>query len=612
MPDEYKHKLRDLANLRNLPIDWNEQTRSVSVGGQPFDTTGWENVDGRFMGTESMAQDFLKYQVPSANVQATGAPPMAKPEQTRQLQMPAEHRFKPPNYEPNMVADTPDYSSRINALTNEIGSAIQGFNKPYDLSNDPFYKQLAEYQQSQMLQMAGSRGMAMDSNTMARINQSNMLLGTQFQDRHDARQMQNIQNLTSKLGMVTGLEDRAMNIERATYGMTLTPQSREYMDIMKNLTFETRQFLDQYSDDYAAVIQQLSPDDPNRKLFEAARFQKVMDDPKQYRDFLIKDYGLSPNEVDSYIRNMDLQNMQMEGIAMAQDQSLYGMALTPQSREYINIMKNLTPEQRQFVQQYADNFAAAINEISPNDPNRKILEAARFQKVLADPVQFRDFLIQDYGLSPVEVDNIVINRKIEELQAQAINEKEQMELERLRLQIQKAFVDLEKAGFETQKSEIDAQKAYYESIIKQIEASTLPQKIQAQLSTEAARIQSLVASAEKSLADAERSRATTREIDQRTIEKMSKYTPTVQILFTDWVSSGQEFEKWLGTEFKMVAGDSLIDGKIKSVKLGETLSLGELQALIQLGKDTGRFRTDSKSNIESLTELFKTLGVGGE
>jgi hypothetical protein len=462
LPNDYKYKLRDLAELGNIPIGWDDKTKTVSIHGQPFDTTGWQNIDGRFHGTEQMASDFMKnYLMPSGNVPTNNT-------------LTNENKFAIPNYNPTQTTGaettTPQYSNKINQLTNQLGQAVQNFGQPYDLNNDPIYQQLAEYQKNQMMQTAASRGMIYDDNTKARIEQSNMMLGQQFQQQDQMRQLQNIQNLQGQLGVMTGLEDRAMT----------------------------------------------------------------------------------------------------------RDNALYGMALTPQTRDYMNTMQNLSLEQRQFVDQYKDNYAAIINQLPEGDPNRKVFEAARFQKVISDPVEYRDYLINDYGLSPFQVDNIVIGRQIEQMQAQAKNEKEAMELEKLRLQVEKAGVDLIGAG-------IGNEKAYWESLISQIKASNLPQQLKANL--------------QKTYADINRVNAATKLTQKKIDETTKGSSPMVYKGFNELVSfvkDGGSMLDWLSS----MRGDPDRDGASMGYRVSEMYSPDELAEISKLAKQTEILNKNEVDPIE--------------
>jgi hypothetical protein len=489
---DYNVKLRDLAGAKGLDVGWDDKTRTVSIGGQPFDTTGWQNIGGYHMGTEAMANDFLSnYQVPSGNMP------------TANNSTGNTSKFAIPNYDPSIPqghdVTTPKYSNEINNLTNQLGSAVQNFGKPYDLSSDPIYQQLAEYQRGQMLQMANRRGMAMSSETMARIDQSDKMLGLQFQDRHDARQLQNIQNLQGQLGTMTGLEDRAMK----------------------------------------------------------------------------------------------------------RDNALYGMDLSPQTRDYMNIMQGLSQEQRQFINQYSNDFASVINQMSPDDPNRKVFEAARFQKVISDPVQFRDYLINDYGMSPFQVDNIVINRQIEQMQAQAKNEKEAMELQRLMLQVEKAFLDNEKAGFDIQKAgidveragvglakdEIDAQKAYWDTVMAQIKASALPQQLKAELENTMARTRSTNMA----------SQLTQQKLNELTVDVSEGVKDGFQDLVRHMASGSGDILSWFNST---AVWD---ENKRIERKVTDIYTTKELEGVIKLATQSKLLGSENKTELDKLNEFMENM-----
>lgn len=440
---DYNVKLRDLANLKGLDVGYNQDTKAVSIGGQPFDTTGWQNIGGYNMGTEAMANDFLQnYKVPSGNVQT----PVSK------------YQVPDANLNLNNLNSTPNFGSEINNTTNQLTNAVQGFGQAYDVTKDPVYNALADYQERRMLQLAGRTGSAYDSNTQARIGQANMQLGLQFQQQDQNRQLQNIQNLQGQLNTLTGLEDRAMNRE----------------------------------------------------------------------------------------------------------QTLYGMALTPQTRDYMGMMQNVTPEQRQFLDQYKDNYAAVINQMDPSDPNRKIFEAARFQKVAADPVQFRDYLINDYGLSPFQVDNMVMGRKLEELKLQTNNEKDAMELEKLRLQV-------EKAGYESD-------EGYYDSLSAKIENSNLSDKLKAEIKSINARTNDSGASASLSKA--------------RELEILERMSPAISVVYDDFLKSGKSFNEWMS-----------------SINVNE-LSVSELKGLIDVARSSGRIGENEESEIQKAIANVINAGIG--
>ena len=518
---DYKYKLRDLANAKNLSIDWDAKNKAVSIGGQPFDTTGWQNIDGRFKGTEAMASQFLKnFNVPSGNI--AGLPPQRIPEQKPiVMQAPTGN-----------VQDTttPKYSNEINSVTNQLGEAVQGFGEPYDLDSDPIYKALADYQRSQMMQMAGRRGMAFDDNTKARIAQSNMLLGQQFQQQDQLRQLQNIQNLQGQLGTLTGLEDRAMQ---------------------NQFTLEDRQF---------------------QKEDRAMQNQFILED----RQFQKEDRAM----------NLEDRAMNLEDRSLARDQSIYGIALTPQTRDYMNTMQNITLEQRQYINQYSDNFAAQINNLPEGDERRSILEAARFQKVISDPVEYRDYLINEYGLSPFQVDNIVVGRKLEELQAMATNEKDAMELERLRLQVEKAGVDLQRAGVGLTKDEISSQKAYYETIMSQVKASNLDAQLKANLNNTFARTYNTNLKSEIDMMKLEE------KLDKKSNE------PLVQQGFIDFVASGLSFDEWLDTPVNVSDTFSFSNKEgERPVYYTEILTPKQIAEVAKVAKSAGFFAETSGITI---------------
>jgi hypothetical protein len=479
---DYTLKLRDLANLKGLDVGYNQDTKAVSVGGQPFDTTGWQNIGGYNMGTEAMANDFLtNYKVPTGNVNVRGVPPTQFEAQT-------------PNVRQDPTANignvnTPIFSNEINNVTKKYGDAVNNFGQAYDVTKDPIYNALADYQERRMLQLAGRTGSAYDSNTQARIGQANMQLGLQFQQNYDARQLQNIQNLQGQLNTLTGLEDRAM----------------------------------------------------------------------------------------------------------VRDNKLYGMDLSPVTRDYMTTMQNLTPEQTQYVSQYSDNFAGQINNLPAGDPRRKLLEAGRFQKVIGDPVTYRDYLINDYGLSPFQVDNMVMAKKLKDAELKATNQKEALELQKLYAQVEKANYDTQKAGIDVDRANVglvkdgyDTQQAYYDTIIAQIKATALPKQLKADLENTVARTRST------NLAS---------QLTQKKINDATKgSSPKVYQGFNELVAfakDGGTMLDWLSS----MRGDPDRDGASMGYRVSETYTPDELTEISKLAKSTGILSKEEELTFQQQVTL---------
>jgi hypothetical protein len=107
-------------------------------------------------------------------------------------------------------------------------------------------------------------------------------------------------------------------------------------------------------------------------------------------------------EQQSYNRGIDMLNREIAN---------YGFELTPQTRELMNVAENLTPEQRQMVQQFEGNFAERMNQLDPSSQEYKMLNAARFNKILSnlarDPQTFGQYLTNDYGINPAVVGDLI-------------------------------------------------------------------------------------------------------------------------------------------------------------------------------------------------------------
>jgi hypothetical protein len=107
-------------------------------------------------------------------------------------------------------------------------------------------------------------------------------------------------------------------------------------------------------------------------------------------------------EQQSYNRGIDTLNREIAN---------YGFELTPQTRELMNVAQSMTPEQRQYSQQFEGNFAERMNQLDPSSQEYQMLNAARFNKILSnlasDPETFGQYLINDYGINPAVLGNLI-------------------------------------------------------------------------------------------------------------------------------------------------------------------------------------------------------------
>lgn len=472
----------------------------------------------------------------------------------------------------------PDFAGQSNNYLGQLGNAVQDYTKPYDPNKDEVYKNLQKYQESQMMQSAGRRGLAHSDTTRGQIAQANTLLGLEFSQNEMSNRLQNIQNIGGLINTTNNLDDRQMykqdrtyNRDLQQYGFGLTEQMRQDLGILQTLPRGT---IDQYKvnkEDYAEAMKTMDPNSQEYKINNALRVQKVLSDPIKHKDVLVSEYGVSPIQANKLMQ--DHQDRTLK-----RDMELYGMNLTDNMRGSLSVLQGLPMEEVSQFRQAEDNYAGAMQGLSPNSREYQVYNALRIQKLLKDPVQYKEYLINDYGLSPLQVDNMVMSKQIEEAKVNVTNEKDAFELEKLKLQVDKAGADLT--------------KAQSDAFMSQIEAMNLPSQIKLEMQ----RTLSQIASANASV---ESSKASTRLSDQKLQEQMNKYDPNVQNLFTEWTNSGKEIGEWLNTTDN------------KGNKIGSSLTLGQLQALAELGKDTGQFKGGESELEKAIADTIRQSLEGG-
>lgn len=513
---DYSIGLRDTLENSGYKVGW-DPARGVSVDNKPYDTTGWQLINDRYKGNQAMV-DQLNTQFPKKGMYEIPGVNDIRGVESVATQTPTEIGTPKPGQEWTAPIYDPKYLNKIEEINMKVDEAIKGFGSQYDLASDPVYKQLADYQEGRMLQMANRRGLAMDSNTKAKIDQAGRMLGVEFQDRHENRQIQNLQNLQSQINNLGTLEEQ-----------------------------NYRRFTDQYGMDTDAI-----------KLGWDSQTQEA----------------------------------RMRDSNMASDVATYGMPLTDVTRGYMNMLGNLTLEQRQYVDQYKDDYAAIINQLPDGDPSRQIFEAARFQKVLGDPETYRDYLINDYGISNTYVDGVIMNKKIAEAQALATNEKEAIELEKLRLSYEKAFYDTQSASYGVSKSEADSRRANLDAFMKSIDAANLPNKTKLELQGLAARLDTSI------LAN---------EINKDKLKTMiAGKSPKVSAGFTEFVEFAKEgttsekaMQDWLRKETQVTVKDESGMPRTYVAPNSFIYSPDELKEIMDLGKKSGIIK-DINQNIFSV------------
>ena len=119
------------------------------------------------------------------------------------------------------------------------------------------------------------------------------------------------------------------------------------------------------------------------------------------------------------------QGMEQTGYNRAQDarqQELqtYGFELNDTTRGLMDTFTNMTPEQRQYSQQFEANFAEEMGNHDPNSPEYNTLNAARFNKILqnfaSEPQTYGKYLMNDYGLNPMQVSTMARQQGIDNLE----------------------------------------------------------------------------------------------------------------------------------------------------------------------------------------------------
>jgi len=236
------------------------------------------------------------------------------------------------------------------------GQAIDRYGAPYDMQNDPIFQNIANFNDSQMLQNANSRGLAMSGETQARTAQARDLLGLQFQESEQARRQQDINNRQGQVNQLVGMNQTNYNRSRDTFN--------DAMGIEQNMYNRSRD----------AVGDQ--------------RYQDQLD----------------------YSRQQDRRQQELQ---------TYGFELNDTSRGLMDTFTNMNPQERQNIQQYDSNYAERMNQLDVNSPEYQQLNAARFNKIMqgfaSDPQTMAKYLMNDYGLNPMQVSTMARNQGIDNL-----------------------------------------------------------------------------------------------------------------------------------------------------------------------------------------------------
>jgi mRNA-degrading endonuclease HigB of HigAB toxin-antitoxin module len=253
---------------------------------------------------------------------------------------------------------------------------------------------------------------------------------------------------------------------------------------------------------------------------------------------------------------------------------LYGMNLNDNMRNSISVLQSLPIEEVMKYRQAEDNYAEAMRQHSPNSREYQIYNGLRIQKLLDDPVTYRDYLINDYTLSPTQVNSIVERKLAEETNSM---------LEQFKMQYEDTEMELKLTKLQN-----DVEKGYWDAVQSQLRAINLPTQQQAELDNIVARTQNANASS---------------ELTQARINDLTKgQSAGVKDAFIDFVNHGGSIAEWLvkGNE-ERVTGDDGFE-YTTTVKNVEYYTPEDIKELAKIAKSAGFMNTESY-----MEQYFKML-----
>jgi len=258
------------------------------------------------------------------------------------------------------------------------------------------------------------------------------------------------------------------------------------------------------------------------------------------------------------------QTLQNMGVTQrAEDVGQYGLSLSPQTRELTRTAQTLTPEEWGFADQYSQNFAGAMQNLDEGSREYQILNAARFQKVMKDPVKYADYLIADYGMSPKEVQGIAIKQELAEASSLAESQKEQAELDKLMAQ---------------------ADKAQYDAVLSGLKAAGYPEERLADL--------------RNVLARTEQTKTATELTREKLQTEMAKNDPRVPGLISDWLEQKDENQNYIPL-------DQWLQMKKGGKKKIDWLEKPLLDQMIKTAKELGLMTNESDPVQEALAKVIE-------
>ena len=316
----------------------------------------------------------------------------------------------------------------------------------------------------------------------------------------------------------------------------------------------------------------------------------------RYRN-AVGDYNTSMNnainmEQTQYNRGLDTRNMQIED---------YGFPLTPQTQQLVQTYQNLPPDVINQYRQYEGNYAARMNQLDPNSQEYQVLNAMRFNKIVSllpqDPETYGKYLIQDYGIAPAQVQQMVAN-------TQANIADQQLAQAKVTTEQFKAYIEQIKAQYadsmaqaELDKILAQVDKANMDALMAQIEAANLPQQIKQDLALTAARIADV--------------KADTKLTNTKQQQELSGLTDQAQVIWGEYLTElkknpNLDLNTFMNMpvpyEIGLPAGTEGPQQQ-KGGRYIDYLTPGEWEAINDYAAKQGAYKSDSSNPLESLVRL---------
>ena len=238
-------------------------------------------------------------------------------------------------------------------------------------------------------------------------------------------------------------------------------------------------------------------------------------DYSRYRNN-VGDFGSAIN----FATDRKADDYKMEQDRIASEINNYGFELTGPTRQLVQTFQQLTPDQIQYGRQYEGNYAARMNQLDPSSQEYQMLNAMRFNKILSnfasDPETYGKYLMQDYGLAPNQIQQMIANSQLSTSevmlnQAKVTTEQFKAYIEQIKAQYTDATTRAE-----LEKIQAQADKANTEALMAQIEASYLPAQLKQELALAAAKVTTEYNRASKEAAYAEKAQSDLQDLSPQT------------------------------------------------------------------------------------------------